>query len=82
MARFDTAFDATGIEPTTAYEILPAGKYRAQIVENGQRQQKNLERNRHPAAQQGQNTKGKGCSPSAPMRQECGIEQRSVLVSS
>ncbi|MBL4557303.1 MAG: hypothetical protein JKP98_09865 [Rhodobacteraceae bacterium] len=29
MARFDTAFDAAGIEPTTAYEILPAGKYRA-----------------------------------------------------
>jgi hypothetical protein len=37
MARFDTAFDAAGIEPTTAYEILPAGKYRAQIVESEMR---------------------------------------------
>ena len=34
MAGFDTAFDATGIEQTTAYEILPAGKYSAQIVES------------------------------------------------
>ena len=41
MARFDTAFDATGIEPTTAYEILPAGKYRAQIVESEMRVTKN-----------------------------------------
>ena len=29
MARFDTAFDATGIDPTTGYDVLPAGKYRA-----------------------------------------------------
>jgi len=41
MARFDSAFDATGIEPTTAYEILPAGKYRAQIVESEMRVTKN-----------------------------------------
>ena len=41
MARFDTAFDAAGIEPTTAYEILPAGKYRAQIVESEMRVTKN-----------------------------------------
>jgi hypothetical protein len=34
MARFDTAFDATGIEPATAYEILPAGRYRAQVIES------------------------------------------------
>ena len=34
MARFDTSFDATSVEPTTAYELLPAGKYRAQIVES------------------------------------------------
>jgi hypothetical protein len=38
---FDTAFDAAGIEPTTAYEILPAGKYRAQIVESEMRVTKN-----------------------------------------
>ena len=41
MARFDTAFAAAGIEPTTAYEILPAGKYRAQIVESEMRVTKN-----------------------------------------
>ena len=41
MARFDTAFDATGIEPTTAYELLPAGKYRAQIVESEMRVTRN-----------------------------------------
>lgn len=41
MARFDSAFDATGIEPTTAYELLPAGKYRAQIVESEMRVTKN-----------------------------------------
>ena len=41
MARFDTAFDAAGIEPTTAYEILPAGRYRAQIVESEMRVTKN-----------------------------------------
>ncbi len=34
MARFDTAFDASGVEPTAAHEVLPAGKYRAQIVES------------------------------------------------
>jgi len=41
MARFDTAFDATGIDPATAYEILPAGKYRAQIVESEMRVTRN-----------------------------------------
>jgi hypothetical protein len=41
MARFDTSFDATSIEPTTAYELLPAGKYRAQIVESEMRVTKN-----------------------------------------
>ena len=34
MAQFDTAFDASTIEPATAYEVLPAGRYRAQIVES------------------------------------------------
>ena len=41
MARFDTAFDASGIEPTTPYELLPVGKYRAQIVESEMRVTKN-----------------------------------------
>jgi hypothetical protein len=41
MARLNTAFDATGIEPATAYEILPAGRYRAQIVESEMRVTKN-----------------------------------------
>ena len=41
MARFDTSFDATSVEPTTAYELLPAGKYRAQIVESEMRVTKN-----------------------------------------
>ena len=41
MARFDTSFDATSVEPTTAHELLPAGKYRAQIVESEMRVTKN-----------------------------------------
>lgn len=41
MARFDTSFDATRVEPTTAQELLPAGKYRAQIVESEMRVTKN-----------------------------------------
>ena len=41
MARFDTSFDATSVEPTTPYELLPAGKYRAQIVESEMRVTKN-----------------------------------------
>lgn len=41
MARFDTSFDATSVEPSTAYELLPAGKYRAQIVESEMRVTKN-----------------------------------------
>ena len=41
MARFDTSFDATSVEPTTAHELMPAGKYRAQIVESEMRVTKN-----------------------------------------
>ena len=41
MARFDTSFDATSVEPTTAQDLLPAGKYRAQIVESEMRVTKN-----------------------------------------
>jgi hypothetical protein len=41
MARFDTSFDATSVEPTTAYELLPAGNYRAQIVESEMRVTRN-----------------------------------------
>ena len=41
MARFDTSFDATSVEPTTAHELLPAGKYSAQIVESEMRVTKN-----------------------------------------
>ena len=41
MARFDTAFDATGIDPTTGYDVIPAGKYRAQIVESEMRVTRN-----------------------------------------
>ena len=41
MARFDTSFDATSVEPTTAHELLPAGKYTAQIVESEMRVTKN-----------------------------------------
>lgn len=41
MARFNTAFDATGIEPSAAYEVLPAGTYRAQIVESEMRPTRN-----------------------------------------
>ncbi|OYW56038.1 MAG: hypothetical protein B7Y80_03100 [Hyphomicrobium sp. 32-62-53] len=41
MARFDTSFDATSVEPTTPYDLLPAGKYRAQIVETEMRVTRN-----------------------------------------
>jgi len=41
MARLNDAFDATGIDPAAAYEILPAGKYRAQIVESEMRLTRN-----------------------------------------
>lgn len=41
MARLNSAFDATGIEPAAAYEVLPAGKYRAQIVESEMRVTRN-----------------------------------------
>jgi hypothetical protein len=41
MARFDAAFDASSIDPTTAHELLPAGKYRAQIVESEMRATRN-----------------------------------------
>ncbi len=41
MARFDHAFDATSIDPTTGYDVVPAGKYRAQIVESEMRVTRN-----------------------------------------
>ncbi|WP_223425442.1 DUF669 domain-containing protein [Tateyamaria pelophila] len=41
MARFDTSFDATSVEPSTPYELLPAGKYSAQIVESEMRVTRN-----------------------------------------
>ncbi len=34
MAQFDTAFDASSVDPATAYEVLPAGRYKAQIIES------------------------------------------------
>ena len=34
MARFDTSFDATSIDPIEGYELLPAGRYVAQIVQS------------------------------------------------
>jgi len=34
MAQFDTAFDASSVDPATAYEVLPAGRYQVQIVES------------------------------------------------
>ena len=37
MARFDTSFDASGIEPAAGYDVLPAGKYVAQIIESEMR---------------------------------------------
>ena len=37
MARFDNSFDATGIEPAAGYDVLPAGKYVAQIIESEMR---------------------------------------------
>jgi hypothetical protein len=37
MARFDTTFDASGVEPLTGYELLPAGDYVVQIVESEMR---------------------------------------------
>ena len=39
MARFDTSFDASSVEPTTPYDLLPPGKYKAQIVESEMRPQ-------------------------------------------
>ena len=41
MVQFDSAFDASGIDPTTAFEALPAGTYRAQIVESEMRVTRN-----------------------------------------
>jgi len=37
MARFDAAFDAHEVEPLKPFEVLPAGTYRAQIVESEMR---------------------------------------------
>ena len=41
MARFDTTFDASGVEPLTGYELLPPGDYFAQIVESEMRPTRN-----------------------------------------
>ena len=41
MARFDTTFDASGVEPLTGYELLPAGDYNVQIVESEMRPTRN-----------------------------------------
>lgn len=32
MAQLDQAFDATSVEPNQPFEVIPAGKYQAQIV--------------------------------------------------
>ena len=37
MARLDAAFDAHDVEPLKPFEVLPAGTYRAQIVESEMR---------------------------------------------
>lgn len=37
MVRLDTAFDAHEVEPLKPFEVLPAGTYRAQIVESEMR---------------------------------------------
>jgi Protein of unknown function (DUF669) len=37
MARLDAAFDAHEVEPLKPFEVLPAGTYRAQIVESEMR---------------------------------------------
>jgi hypothetical protein len=37
MADFGHIFDASQVEPTTAYEVLPPGKYLAQIVNSEMR---------------------------------------------
>ena len=37
MANLGTNFDATSVEPTQTYEVLPPGKYLAQIVESEMR---------------------------------------------
>jgi uncharacterized protein DUF669 len=34
MAQFDTAFDASSVDPATAYEVLPAGRYQVQVVDS------------------------------------------------
>jgi len=41
MARLDETFDATGIDPLQPFENLPAGTYRAQIVESEMRATRN-----------------------------------------
>jgi hypothetical protein len=37
MANLGSTFDATGIEPVQAYEVIPPGKYLAQIVKSEMR---------------------------------------------
>jgi hypothetical protein len=40
MAYLGTTFDAHSVEPTTAFEVLPAGKYHVQIVKSEMRDTK------------------------------------------
>ena len=37
MANLGTTFDATSVDPTTSYEVLPPGKYTVQIVQSEMR---------------------------------------------
>jgi hypothetical protein len=41
MAQLDETFDATSVAPAEAFEVLPAGKYVAQIVESDMKPTKN-----------------------------------------
>ena len=41
MARLGTSFDATGVEPLTPLEVLPAGRYAVQIVASEMRVTRN-----------------------------------------
>lgn len=41
MAKLGTSFDATGVEPLTPLEVLPAGRYAAQIVASEMRVTRN-----------------------------------------
>ena len=37
MANLGTTFDATSVDPTTSYDVLPPGKYAVQIVQSEMR---------------------------------------------